>query len=346
MDERLVQPVRVVAAHLAEWGGTPHVERAIFGTDDPETIVAAVDAFCRDELGAPIARYRFYQSSIGSVHGVELGDGRAVVVKAHPPERDAAWLEEVVAVQMHLASRGRYATTVVAGPAPLGRGLALVEAFVAAGATRDGHEPAVRAALARSLYEIVQACRPLVAASRLPAQLLAEPAAGALWPTPHSKLFDFAATAAGAEFIDDVARAARARVVPAGERVIGHGDWRAEHVRFDGERVVAAFDWDSLCKEREPALVGCTAHAFPADWSRTPPAAAPTLDEARAFVADYERARGRAFAADERRLCGAAFAYACAYTARCGWALGVDERARPGTFMHLVADEGLRLLEL
>jgi hypothetical protein len=143
-----------------------------------------------------------------------------------------------------------------------------------------------------------------------------------------------------------VARVARARMEPAGELEIGHGDWRAEHVRFEGDRIVGAFDWDSLCKEYEPALVGFTAHAFCADWSRQPPPPAPTLEEARAFVADYEAARGRRFSVEERRLCGAAFAYSCAYTARCGWSLGNDERALPGTFQQLVASHGPTLMEL
>lgn len=344
MEHRLVQPARVVAAHLAEFGGATHVEQATFGTGDPEAIVRAVDAFCRDELGAEVARYRFYQSSIGSVHGVELGDGRAVVVKVHQPERGRAFLDEVVRVQMHLASRGLYATTVCGGPAPLGRGWAVVEAFAEAGVVRDGHEPAVRRALARGLHEIVAACRSLAAASSLPPHLLA-PRPG-LWPTPHARIFDFDATARGAEWIDDVARAALARLQPAGEVVIGHGDWRVEHVRFDGDRIVVAFDWDSLCKQPEPALIGYTAHAFCADWSRPGVACAPTVDEARAFCADYEAARGRRFDADERRLAGVAFAYSCAYTARCGWALGTDERAQPGTFHHLVASVGPALSEL
>src|SRR2546421_338363 len=69
-------------------------------------------------------------------------------------------------------------------------------------------------------------------------------------------------------------------------------------------------------------------------------------DEARAFVADYEAARGRVFGADERRLCAAAFAYSCGYTARCGWAIAGDERGKSGTFQALVASHGARLLEL
>jgi len=130
---------------------------------------------------------------------------------------------------------------------------------------------------------------------------------------------------------------------PVGELVIGHCDWRAEHVRFVGDRPVAAFDWDSLCKLREPFLVGFTAHAFCADWSVDRAAQAPTLDEARAFILAYEEARGRSFDAAERTGCGAAFAYSCAYTARCGHAVGQDQRRLPGTFQHLVAAHGVTL---
>ncbi len=349
MDDGIAQLAQVIAADLRTWQTPPYVELAIYGTGDADAIAAEIDAFCRRELGGAVGRGLFHTASIGSVTAVELVDGRRVVVKAHQPERELCWLQEVVRVQMHLASRGLFATTVCGGPAPIGRGLGIVEAFVDRGAPRDGHEPAVRAALADGLYAIIAGCRGLVGSSTLRAQGLAAPPEGALWPTPHSKLFDFAATAAGAELIDEVARAARARFAPVGELVIGHGDWRAEHVRFDphdGDRIVAAFDWDSLCKEREPALIGFTAHAFCADWSRTPPTPPPTLDEARAFVADYERARGRGFSAEERRLCGAAFAYSCAYTARCGWALGREGQARAGTFEHLVASHGPTLMEL
>ena len=338
----------VIAAHLREWEPSPaYVELAIFGTDNPQQIAGSIDAFCRKELGSGVKCAAFHQSSIGSVTGVELEDARRVVIKAHQPERTVDWLREVVRVQRHLASRGLYATTVLAGPAPLARGHAIVEVFVDAGSAESGHEAEIRRALAIGLHRIVEGCRSLVADSILTPQLLTEPPTNQLWPTPHSKLFDFAATQAGAEWIDSVASAARRQMAPAGEIVIGHGDWRVEHVRFEGGDPVVAFDWDSLCREREPALVGYTSHAFCADWTRHHAIApAPTLEEARSFVAEYEKARGATFSKDERRLCGAALAYSCAYTARCGHSSGVDEREKPGTFMHLVAREGLRLLEL
>ena len=100
--------------------------------------------------------------------------------------------------------------------------------------------------------------------------------------------------------------------------MVGHGDWRAEHVRFLSNKPVVAFDWDSLCREHEPALIGAAANGFCADWSKGDSRQAPSVDEARAFVRDYEEARGEMFSAEERRLCGACLAYASAYTARCG----------------------------
>ena len=336
MDDGIAQLAALIDARLAECGAERDVP--IYGSGDARAIAVEIDRFCRDELGGAVARPLLYETSQGSVAGVELADGRRVVVKAHKPEADLlARLHESVRVQMHLASRGIYATTVCGGPAPIGRTLATVEAYVAGGVTRDGHEPAVRAALARSLHEIVAACRPLVAGSSLPPHFLAMDR-NTLWPADVP-------IATPAEWIDEVARAARARMEPVGDIVIGHADWRVQQVLFDGDRVIAAHDWVSLCKQREPALIGITAFLFCVDWSRSSTCMAPTLDEARAFVADYESARGRAFSRDERRLCGALFAYSCAYLARHSWSID-DERDHPGTFQHLVATHGTALLEL
>src|SRR5689334_15102220 len=66
----------------------------------------------------------------------------------------------------------------------------------------------------------------------------------ALYPQPHSPIFDFAATAAGAEWIDDFARRALAHDTLHAPPVLGHGDWRVEHLRFDSGRIVVSFDWD------------------------------------------------------------------------------------------------------
>src|SRR6266550_1927514 len=84
--------------------GDANVERSIFGTSDADAVAKAVDAFCQHHLGRPIATYTFYRSSISSVHGIELDDGRRIVVKAHQPDVSREHLEAMISIQSRLAS--------------------------------------------------------------------------------------------------------------------------------------------------------------------------------------------------------------------------------------------------
>lgn len=322
---------RMIASVLGDWQ-RPHVELAIYQTDDPRQIAQALDVTCLRELGASIARPRFYEASIGAVAGVELEDGRAVVIKAHQPDWPHERLQEIVRLQRHISQQLGWAPDVLAGPVALGAGLAVIEPLLQRGEWLDPHQAEGRRAYARSLHVLSDRLSAFAPDSRLPGLLITS-ATDRLWPTPHSRLFDFEATHAGAADIDALAREARARMLPVGRVVLGHGDWRPQHVRFDAAEPVLAFDWDSLCRDYEPLLVGFTAHCFCADWSgavRRDHPQAPSLDEARAFVDDYERARGCAFTTAERAAVGGCFAYSVAYTARCGHALGSDERNRQG----------------
>jgi len=72
---------RAIARVLGEWE-RPHVELAIFQSDDPRQIAHALDALCQRELGAAIARPRFYEASIGAVAGVELDATTGLTVRA------------------------------------------------------------------------------------------------------------------------------------------------------------------------------------------------------------------------------------------------------------------------
>jgi hypothetical protein len=341
---------QVIAAHLAE-GEIAHVVLAIHGTDDPQRIAAAIDAVCREALGSGVAEGLFYAASVGAVAGVALADGRRVVVKGHQHEAPPGLLREIVRVQNHLRESGVAAPAVLAGPAPFGRGHAIIESFLDAGRIEDTRKPPFRRALARGLHDLIQAARPLATNETLFTYRELRKS-GRLWRLPAASRVNFEATAAGAEYIDDIARAATALVgqnVEAGDLVIGHADWRAEHVRFESDgddiRVAAIYDWDSLQKRREPALVGVAAAAFCADLAQGTGPRAPTLDESRAFVADYEAARGLPFERQERHLLRGVFAYTAAHVARGGHALG-RKREVPGTYTHLVWTEGVRLLDL
>ena len=200
-----------IAAQLRAWGTDrlPN-ERARFGTEDPDTIAAVVDGWCRTHLGSRVARYRFFDSSSGSVHGVELADGRAVVVKGHRSAVDPRYLAAIVAVQRTLADTGFPAPRPLAGPVPLGDGLLTAEEYRSQSRPADAHDPAVRAVLAAQLVRFIARAEP----HRTAMSALVHPLhrlVDGLYPVPHSERFDFAATADGAEWIDGLMRAARDR---------------------------------------------------------------------------------------------------------------------------------------
>ena len=139
-----------------------------------------------------------------------------------------------------------------------------------------------------------------------------------LWPEPHDVRFDFEATARGAEWIDELATAARRRLQDLGhDRVAGHFDWRVGNLGFGDGGVVAIYDWDSVAAAPEAVVVGNTAAQFSADWANGDPDPLPTLAEMHAFVDDYARARGRGFDGKECALLDAANLALCAYGARC-----------------------------
>ena len=303
-----------VAAHHDGWAG-PWVEDELLGTHEPETVAAAFSDFCSAELRAEPAAAVFYESHVGSVAGLVLDDGRRVVVKAQALACTRRYLEAASHVRRELVARGFPAPALLLGPRPLGRTLATVEALVDDGEYRDAHEPPIRRALARGLAALV------ALTADLPQEGLEREqqtlAADRLWPRPHHAMFDFEATRAGTEWIDGLAARARERLlrVPAGEPVIGHTDWTVKHCRFVGDELRVAYDWD-LGLMPEPELVGHAASHFTTTWHLEVPLI-PSPGEARAFVAEYEDARGRAFGAAERERLAAQAVYSLSYGARC-----------------------------
>jgi hypothetical protein len=293
------------------------LERDLFATTDARRIAAVVDRFCRKRLGAGVERCDFFASSVGSVHGLRLTDGRRVVVKAYRRDVDIAHLTAMQRVQARLAADGFPAPCPVMGPTPLARGIAIVETLLDRGGWADAHEPAVRRAVAAGLAQLLTCVRPL---TDVPGLVSWRDAYDGLWRQPHDRRFDFPGTAHGAEWIDRLAAAARRRLDEddAGDDVIGHGDWRVEHLRFADGKLSAVYDWDSLSVGSEPVFAGAAAHAFTADWSIEGHACVPTVDESLAFLDDYEAARGAPFTEREQRLARAGLVAAMAYSARCG----------------------------
>jgi hypothetical protein len=341
-----------IAAYYDDWSGPRQPEETVFGTGDPERIAATVDRFCAKSLGSAVERYEFFVSGVLSVHGVRLTDGKRVVVKAGRRSVGATFLAAVQTVQAHLAANDLPCPKPVLGPTALEHGIAVVEELLDRGARADAHDQHIRRAMASMLARQIDLSRPFVSLDRLRPSLLASPKPDELWPEPHEERFDFGASAGGAEWIDELAWAARDRLAHiTGERVVAHADWRAEHVRFEGQEIVATYDWQALAVGSEPALLGQIGYGFTTDWSIDQARRTPTIDEFRAFVADYEAARGRPFSPAERRTIDAAWVYATAYGARCEYSdLVLDmpwATADPGedSYRGLLARHARKLLE-
>ncbi len=306
----------LMALRFATWGGEPLLERDVFGTVDGERIAAIVDDFCHEHLGARVAGYEFFATSIGSVHGLRLEDDRRVVVKAHRPRVSIDHLTAVQDVQKRLGDSGFPAPRPLLGPTSLGHGVAVVEILLDRGTRADAHEPVVRRAVAAGLARLIERSKPL---ARLPGLAGWRAGHDRLWREPHDARFEFAATSEGAEWIERFAARASHMLDEhaTGPPVVGHSDWRVEHLRFDRGELSAAYDWDSLAVAPEPVFAGAAAHGFTADWTVGRADQVPCLAESLAFLTDYQGARGMPFDDAQRSLARAALVATLAYAARC-----------------------------
>jgi hypothetical protein len=183
---------------------------------------------------------------------------------------------------------------------------------------------------AAGLAEQVRRCEPLDLPGLRDHPLNAPPSS--LYPEPHSPVFDFVATAAGAEWIDELAvRAKRMREGDVGALVVAHCDWSARNVRLSSDRVLAVYDWDSLALVPESTAVGQAA----VTWRSTgePGEEAPSVAEIVRFVRCYESARGRELTRAEWTAIGGAAVWVLAYASRCEHAIDpgarLHRRARP-----------------
>ncbi len=318
---------------------------SILGTTDAARIFRRIDGL-RAAGGLPAPdRVFFFEISVGAAFGLLLKDGSRVMLKAHPAERDAAFLEAACRVQRYLCRNGFPCPRPVLGPAPFGRGYAVVEEFVDRGERADAHKPGVRRAMAGALARVIREASGIPNVDGLNRDW--QWPKDRLWPTPHNALFDFEATAAGAGWIDDTAAAAK-RVVDASESpvVVGHGDWSVKHFRFRDGEVSVVYDWDSLRLTKEAIIVGTAAATFPATWYVPVASLAPSPDEMRLFLEGYETGRGRPFSPEERRAAVAGAVYWLAYSSRCEHALHSGKDDAPGGFREALrgrVDEYLAL---
>jgi hypothetical protein len=198
-----------------------------------------------------------FEVSVGAVFGLVLRDGSRVALKVHVGRVGEDYLVAAQRVQRQLFDRG------FPCPEPLGvRQRATMEEWRDEGNYRDAHEPEVRRAIAEQLAALLGATAEIEPISGL--DPFFPRTSDPLWPVPHNVLFDFDATARGAEWIDEIALTAKQRRdARSGPHVIGHHDWVTKHFRFDKSlRPTVIYDWDSISTELETSFVGEAAATF------------------------------------------------------------------------------------
>lgn len=267
-------------------------------------------AWCREHLGVQPVDVLFRFQQLSTVIGLRMADGRDVVVKARPDDGRAA---VCVAVQARLAETGF----------PCARPLTAV--------VRRG-SLAVHAEESRPGGEVLHGDSPEVAVryAEVFAWLMAELVeVGGEAPVPNPRWVRWDHTDAGLwpaiEFLDvrdqsvvpgfvvETAQRARERLLNSRlPRVLGHADFEAHNLRWQGQEVWVVHDWDSLAGQPEAALVGAASGAFA---SGRPATLAP-IDSSEAFLTAYQGNRGRSFDRAEIEVAWAASLWPAAHNAR------------------------------
>jgi hypothetical protein len=293
----------------------------LVGDRDNEAIVRFLEELTLAQLGARCTGGLFATKSVGAVFGVVLESGEPAVLK----------LFNQSYAQPQLAAMHRCMASAAAGGYPVPRMRS--ELFEASpgvwgafyayldGDQRDAHLPAVRRELARSLAELTALLAPLDAAELPPTPTRLD----SLWPPPQRVGHRLELDNDDTRFIDEHARAAQSAIKKSKlPRVAAHLDWGVKNVRFRDNAVCAVYDWDSLASASEAECAGRAAAHFTAQWD-IPALLTPTPDEAKAFLEEYQSARGKRFSRAERAVAAASARYLVAHVARLELATGIPE---------------------
>ncbi|HET7017641.1 MAG TPA: phosphotransferase [Streptosporangiaceae bacterium] len=280
----------------------------------PEVDAVSLAAWCQAQLGSPPERELFRARHLTDVIGTRLADGREVVIRVREAGPRVAACTQV---QRRLFESGYPCPQPLAGPAPLDDYEATAESYIPGGTTLPDS--------GRAAQPFAAALAQLVRLAPRPEEVLSlEPAPpwtawnhgqGALWPWPEELDLDLN-LATPPSWIDAAGQAARQRLQEGKDQaVIGHGDWITDNLRWNGSRLLVAYDWDSLITDSEAVIAGLAAaiYLFPA---------LPTTTETREFLQAYATARGRPFSPDELQRCWAAGLWTRAYEAKQAQAAG------------------------
>jgi len=274
--------------------------------DVPVINAASLAAWCDMHLGSPAAGELFRTGHLACVIGARLADGRDVVVKVRPAAPRIVGCTEV---QRRLFDCGYPCPQPLAGPAPLGEYEATAESLIPGGVMLPASGRAAQPFAAALAQLVAQAPSPeeVPPLGPNPPWTAWNHDQGSLWPWPEDQDVDLNEVD-GPGWIDAAGEAARQRLRDGyHQAVIGHGDWFTENLRWRGNRLLVAHDWDSVIADSEAVIAGLAAAIYPA---------LATVAETRDFLAAYADARKRPFSPGELQCCWAAGVWTRAFDAK------------------------------
>ena len=266
--------------------------------------------WCLDHLGGEPADVLFQLQQVSMVFGLRLAGGTDVVVKARADDGRAV---SCVAAQARLAGRGFPCARPLTPVVDVGSLAVHAEEFRPGGEVLHGDSPdiAMRNAevFARLMAELAGVTVPPPLPN--PPWVRWDHADPGVWPAID--FLDNRDQSVVPAYVVDTAVRTRGRLLTAGlPCVLGHADFEAQNLRWQGREVWAVHDWDSLAWQPEAALAGAASGSFA---SAGPPTLAP-IESSEAFLVAYQNIRGRLFTAVEQEIAWAASLWMAAYNAR------------------------------
>jgi phosphotransferase family enzyme len=295
----------------------------------PVVDAASVAAWCEVHLGSRAESELFRTGHLACVIGARLADGREVVVKVRPT---APRIAACTQVQRRVFDSGYPCPQPLAGPAPIDEHEATAESYIADGAVLpdSGRTAEPFAAALAQLVDLAPWPGQVPSLAPAPAWAAWNHCQGGLWPWPEDLDVDLNQVD-GVGWIDAAGQAARQKLQEGQDQaVIGHGDWMTDNLRWDGNRLLVAYDWDSLIADSEAVIAGLAAAIY------LYPALA-TVTETREFLDAYATARGRPFSPGELQRCWAAGVWTRAFDAK-------QEQAAGQPVTRLAQDEAYERL--
>jgi hypothetical protein len=277
---------------------------------------SSIDDWSLKHLGEAPLDILFCHVGTGIVVGLECLAAGPLLFKLHASGHCAKKMHEIQNIQRYLRRKNFPCPMPKVEPQAFVRGVATVESFERRGALVVEPLRDVVESMAGVLWTLNRHLREYREVDSLGHSWFWGLAKGQLWPDFMARRFNFAAHDTQAQWIDHFAQEARMNIPLASfPTVIGHFDWRLEHLLFESGDVSMIYDWDSLHRAPEAVIVGAAAHAYSVIELRDNPNV-PTLEGMQWFVDAYCRARGQTFDSQEKNLCARSCVYALAFNAR------------------------------